>query len=78
MFLIIRAIKRLFVGLGLVAEKATGTGSVNQAGIERGIRDSRAGLVKAIEANARTTGRIALLNVLVQRQTLFEEEETNN
>jgi len=73
-----RAIKRLFVGLGLVAEKATETGSANQAVVERGLRDSEAGAAMAHDAAGRLAGRIARLNVLLQRQTLLGEEETNN
>jgi hypothetical protein len=37
-----RAIKRLFIWMGLMAEKATETDAINQAVVERGIRDSKA------------------------------------
>src|SRR5438477_220576 len=36
-----RAIKRLFIWLGLMAEKSTETDAINQAVVERGIRDSK-------------------------------------
>ena len=36
-----RAIKRVFIWLGLMAEKATETDAINQAVVERGIRDSK-------------------------------------
>ena len=35
-----RAIKRLFIWMGLMAEKATETDAINQAVVERGIRES--------------------------------------
>ena len=37
-----RAIKRIFIWLGLMAEQATETDAINQAVVERGIRDSKA------------------------------------
>ena len=36
-----RAFKRIFIWLGLMAEQATETDAINQAVVERGIRDSR-------------------------------------
>src|SRR6266436_1162986 len=42
-----RAIKRLFIWMGLMAEKATETDAINQAVVERGIRDSKAKADKA-------------------------------
>ena len=36
-----RAIKRLFIFLGLMAEKATENDAINAAVVERGIRDSK-------------------------------------
>ena len=56
-----RAIKRLFIWLGLSAEKATETDSINQAVIERGIRDSKAKAEKAHFANGQLAGQIAML-----------------
>ena len=45
-----RAIKRVFIWLGLMAEKATETDAINQAVVERGIRDAK---VKADKAHLR-------------------------
>jgi len=36
-----RALKRIFILLGLMAEKATETDTINEAVIERGIRDAK-------------------------------------
>ena len=63
-----RAIKRLFIWLGLAAEKATETDDINQAVIERGIRDSKAKADKAHYANGQLAGQIALLKDQVRRQ----------
>jgi uncharacterized protein YgiM (DUF1202 family) len=63
-----RAIKRLFTWLGLAAEKATETDDINQAVIERGIRDSKAKADKAHYANGQLAGQIALLKDQVRRQ----------
>ena len=41
-----RAIKRLFISLGLMAEKATETDAINAAVVERGIRDRKPALTK--------------------------------
>ena len=56
-----RAIKRLFIWMGLMAEKATETDAINQAVVERGIRDSKAKADKAHYANGQLAGQIALL-----------------
>lgn len=63
-----RAIKRLFIWLGLTAEKATETDAINQAVVERGIRDSKAKADKAHYANGQLAGQIALLKDQVKRQ----------
>lgn len=63
-----RAIKRLFIWLGLAAEKATETDAINQAVVERGIRDSKAKADKAHYANGQLAGQIALLRDQVKRQ----------
>ena len=63
-----RAIKRLFIWMGLAAEKATETDDINQAVIERGIRDSKAKADKAHYANGQLAGQIALLKDQVRRQ----------
>lgn len=69
-----RAIKRLFVWMGLAAEQATETDAINQAVVERGIRDSKAKADKAHYANGQLAGQIALLKDQVKRQ---EREKQN-
>jgi len=62
-----RAIKRIFIWLGLMAEKATETDAINEAVVERGIRDSKAKADKAHYANGQLAGQVALLDQ-VKRQ----------
>jgi hypothetical protein len=63
-----RAIKRLFIWLGLMAEKATETDAINQAVVERGIRDAKAKADKAHYANGQLAGQIAMLADQIKRQ----------
>src|SRR5262245_35425091 len=63
-----RAIKRVFIWLGLMAEKATETDAINEAVVERGIRDSKAKADKAHYANGQLAGQIALLKDQIKRQ----------
>src|ERR1043165_351294 len=63
-----RAFKRVFIWMGLVAEQATETDAINQAVVERGIRDSKAKAEKAHYANGQLAGQIALLKDQVKRQ----------
>ena len=63
-----RAIKRMFIWMGLAAEKATETDAINQAVVERGIRDAKAKADKAHYANGQLAGQIALLKDQVKRQ----------
>ena len=63
-----RAIKRLFIWFGLMAEQATETDAINQAVVERGIRDSKAKADKAHFANGQLAGQVALLKDQVKRQ----------
>ena len=65
---IFRAFKRIFVYLGLMAEQATETDAINQAMVERGIRDAKAKAEKAHYANGQLAGQIALLKDQVKRQ----------
>jgi hypothetical protein len=65
---IFRAIKRVFIWLGLAAEKATETDAINQAVVERGIRDAKAKADKAHYANGQLAGQIALLKDQLKRQ----------
>src|SRR5258706_9265850 len=69
-----RAIKRLFIWLGLAAEKATENDAINQAVVERGIRDSKAKADKAHYANGQLAGQIALLKDQIKRQDRQREE----
>ena len=69
-----RAIKRLFIWMGLMAEKATETDSINEAVVERGIRDSKAKADKAHYANGQLAGQIALLKDQIKRQQRQRED----
>jgi chromosome segregation ATPase len=69
-----RAIKRLFIWLGLAAEKATETDAINQAVVERGIRDSKVKADKAHYANGQLAGQVALLRDQVKRQERQRED----
>ncbi len=69
-----RAIKRLFIWMGLMAEKATETDAINQAVVERGIRDSKAKADKAHYANGQLAGQIALLRDQIKKQERQREE----
>src|SRR6266850_5166360 len=69
-----RAIKRLFIWMGLMAEKATETDAINQAVVERGIRDSKAKADKAHYANGQLAGQIALLKDQIKRQERQRED----
>jgi phage shock protein A len=69
-----RAIKRVFVWMGLVAEQATETDAINEAMVERGIRDAKAKADKAHYANGQLAGQIALLKDQIKRQERQREE----
>jgi len=69
-----RAIKRVFIFLGLAAEQATETDAINQAVVERGIRDAKAKAEKAHYANGQLAGQIALLKDQVKRQERQRDE----
>ena len=69
-----RAIKRVFIWLGLMAEQVTETDAINQAVVERGIRDSKAKADKAHYANGQLAGQIALLKDQIRRQDRQREE----
>ncbi|MSU21128.1 MAG: hypothetical protein EXS30_07005 [Pedosphaera sp.] len=69
-----RAIKRLFIWMGLMAEKATETDAINQAVVERGIRDSKTKADKAHYANGQLAGQIALLKDQLKRQERQRDE----
>src|SRR3954452_10877375 len=69
-----RAIKRLFIWMGLMAEKATETDAINEAVVERGIRDSKVKAEKAHYANGQLAGQIALLKDQIKRQERQRED----
>src|SRR5881628_1760518 len=69
-----RAIKRLFIWMGLMVEQATETDAINQAVVERGIRDSKAKADKAHYANGQLAGQIALLRDQIKRQERQRQE----
>jgi chromosome segregation ATPase len=69
-----RAIKRLFIWMGLMAERATETDAINEAVVERGIRDSKAKADKAHYANGQLAGQIALLKDQIRRQQRQRED----
>jgi hypothetical protein len=69
-----RAIKRLFIYLGLLAEKATENDAINQAVVERGIRDSKEKADKAHYANGQLQSQVIMLKDQVKRQTRQRDE----
>src|SRR5881628_3794402 len=69
-----RAIKRLFIWMGLMAERATETDAINEAVVERGIRDSKAKADKAHYANGQLAGQVALLKDQTKRQERQRED----
>ncbi len=69
-----RALKRMMIYLGLMAEKATETDAINQAVVERGIRDAKAKADKAHYANGQLAGQVAMLKDQVRRQERQRDE----
>jgi hypothetical protein len=69
-----RAIKRVFIWLGLMAEQATENDAINQAVIERGIRDSKVKADKAHYANGQLAGQVSLLKDQLKRQERQRDE----
>jgi hypothetical protein len=69
-----RAFKRLFIWLGLMAEKATETDAINQAVVERGIRDARVKADQANTANGHLAGQVAMLKDQIKRQNRQKQE----
>ena len=63
-----KALKRIFIALGLWAEKATETDAINEAQVEAGIRASKAKAEKANYANGQLAGQVALLKDQCHRQ----------
>src|SRR5512140_1944348 len=69
-----RAIKRVFIWMGLMAERATENDAINQAVVERGIRDAKAKADKAHYANGQLAGQVALLRDQLRRQERQRDE----
>src|SRR2546428_134531 len=73
-----RAIKRVFIWLGLMAEKATETDAINEAVVERGIRDSKAKADKAHYANGQLAGQIARRHRALAGEPRRDDEKLNH
>ena len=69
-----RAFKRLFIFLGLMAEKATENDAINAAVIERGIRDAKARADKAGFANGQLASQSSLLKDQIKKQERNRQE----
>lgn len=69
-----RAFKRIFIWLGLMAEKATENDAINMAVVERGIRDAKARADKAGYANGQLAAQSALLKEQIKKQMRQKEE----
>lgn len=63
-----RAIKRLFIYLGLMVEKSTETQAIDEAQIERGIRDQRQRADAANTANGQMKTQIILLKEQIRSE----------
>lgn len=72
-----RALKRLFIYLGLMAEKATETDAINAAVVERGIRDAKGRADKAGYANGQLASQSALLKDQIKKQERNRQELTS-
>jgi phage shock protein A len=69
-----RALKRLFIYLGIIAEKATENDAINAAVVERGIRDAKARADKAAYANGQLASQSALLKDQIKKQERQRQE----
>src|SRR5438477_2116865 len=69
-----RAIKRLLSSMGLMTEKATENDAINQAVVERGIRDAKGKADKAHYANGQLAGQVSLLKDQIKRQERQRED----
>lgn len=70
------ALRRLFVYLGLLAEKATETEAIDEAMIERGIRDQRGKAEAANTANGQMKAQIIMLKEQIRDNERQAEEYT--
>src|SRR5437867_13425557 len=71
---VFRAVRRVFIWLGLMVEQATETDAINQAVVERGIRDAKVKADKAHYANGPLASQIALLKEQLKREERQREE----
>lgn len=71
---IFTSIKRFFVWVGVIAEKASETDAINEAIVERGIRDSKTRADKAHYANGQLKSNIVLLKEQIRRQEREKQE----
>src|SRR6185503_18597756 len=69
-----RAIKRIFIYLGILAEQATENDAINAAVVERGIRDSKARADKASFANGQLASQSSLLKDQIKKQQRQKQE----
>jgi phage shock protein A len=69
-----RALKRIFIYLGIIAEQATENDAINAAVVERGIRDSKTRADKAAYANGQLASQSALLKDQVKKQQRQKQE----
>ena len=74
MFGIFTAIRRFLIWVGVVAEDMTNTDGINQAVVERGIRDSKEKASKASEDNGKLAGSISLLKEQLKKEGRQKEE----
>lgn len=74
MFGFFTAIKRIFIRLGLWAEKATETVEFNIAVIERGIRNAKQRAEETLTANGKIKGTVALLKDQIAKQERRKQE----
>jgi phage shock protein A len=69
-----KALKRLLIAIGIMAEDLTNTDGINQAVVERGIRDSKERASKASEDNGKLAGSISLLKEQLKKEGRQKEE----
>ncbi len=63
-----RAFQRVFICMFFIAEQTTETDAINQAVVERGIRDAKKKADQAHYANGQLAGQIAMLKDQIKRQ----------
>jgi len=71
---IFTSLKRLFIYIGVLAEKASETDAINEAVVERGIRESKERADKAHYANGQLKSNVIMLKEQVRRQEREKQE----